>query len=319
MLKPWAISIASGNPYTVRSPDKLRGFLSVLAQMEGEEWDDKSREEFQIRLIQSILLLPCNFAPAPADIRFLAKGKGFSYRRAKTIFQNRNYANPSMRARRLFNSLQMFGFVFLENEKICITELGRAFLAEKKDYGNIFLPVLLNWQIPNPLDRRFPAGQGYNIKPFVGAVRLIRAVDSMSSAQGISLSEFAVFGLTLINYRDIEKTATEIISFRRRLKETASTSRRRFIQTAAARFRPGFDMRQAEKIADEFALALVMTQWIAAGEYDGRRRLILPFWKMAEINAVLASDSGAPETFFSTREYTDYIGKINYSPRRLAA
>ncbi|MGI9305752.1 MAG: hypothetical protein ACR2P5_00445 [Gammaproteobacteria bacterium] len=84
MLKPWSISTA------VRSPDRLRGFLSVLAQMEGEEWNSKGQESFQIRLIQSRLFgayqqqfygnLPQNY------IDLIESGQNISYQQASDIF-----------------------------------------------------------------------------------------------------------------------------------------------------------------------------------------------------------------------------------------
>ena len=167
MIKPWSIST------TVRTPDRLRGFLSVLAQLEGERWDKSTQQSFQIRLIQARLFGAHNnqfYSNLPqADISLIESERPISYRKAADIFSRKNYEDPPMRGRQSFKPLQKFGFASVEDGKVRITEMGRILLAETKDYGDIFLHSLLKWQIPNPLEREFPAKQGYNIKPFVGA------------------------------------------------------------------------------------------------------------------------------------------------------
>jgi len=45
MKKPWSIST------TVRNPDRIRGFLEVLREFEGVEFDEKQQIRFQIKLI----------------------------------------------------------------------------------------------------------------------------------------------------------------------------------------------------------------------------------------------------------------------------
>jgi len=45
-MKPWSITT------TVRNPERIRDFLAVLQNIEGEIWNDKNQERFQILLIQ---------------------------------------------------------------------------------------------------------------------------------------------------------------------------------------------------------------------------------------------------------------------------
>ena len=45
MKKPWSIST------TVRNPDRIRGFLEVLKDFEGVEFDEKQQIKFQIALM----------------------------------------------------------------------------------------------------------------------------------------------------------------------------------------------------------------------------------------------------------------------------
>ena len=46
MIKPWSIST------TVRSPKRIRDFLTVLKILEGEVWDKPTQKKFQVLLIQ---------------------------------------------------------------------------------------------------------------------------------------------------------------------------------------------------------------------------------------------------------------------------
>lgn len=52
MKKPWSIST------TVRNPERIISFLKVLANFEGEPFDEEKQVEYQIRLIQARLYQP---------------------------------------------------------------------------------------------------------------------------------------------------------------------------------------------------------------------------------------------------------------------
>ncbi len=45
-MKPWSIST------TVRNPERIRSFLSILKKLEGQIWDRQIQKKFQILLIQ---------------------------------------------------------------------------------------------------------------------------------------------------------------------------------------------------------------------------------------------------------------------------
>ena len=153
--------------------------------MEGREWDRDAQVEYQIRLIQERLYGFGNKqfygGLSRRDIALLEDtAERIPYEEAKRIFQRKNYEDPSMRGRTSFKPLQKLGFAALPNNCLRVTEAGGALLAEKDDYGEIFLRMLLKWEIPNVLDRNgFPPKYGYNIKPFVGFLRLIDAVNKL--------------------------------------------------------------------------------------------------------------------------------------------
>ena len=56
MKKPWSIST------TVRSPERLRDFLRVLKEFEGQPFNSKNQIKYQIFLIQNKLYKPTDLA-----------------------------------------------------------------------------------------------------------------------------------------------------------------------------------------------------------------------------------------------------------------
>ena len=303
VLRPWSISTA------VRSPDRLRGFLSVLTQMEGREWNLAAQTSFQIRLIQARLFGDhknyqfCDGLPL-SDIKLINGSADISYRQAKQIFARKNYKAPAMRGRRLFKPLEKLGFASLRKGCIHITATGKMLLAEDKDYGDIFLRAFLKWQLPNPLEPRFSAKQGYNIKPFVGVLRLIAAVNRLCAKasgkqKGISFDEFRIFAMTLIDWRDIQRVAEEIIQFRRDIAMCPVAERDAFVEGAAARLRPNFRFNSRD-IYDSARTSLLyfrMTNYIHSRDLG--YRIILSPVREIELKSLFARDSAAPIANFA--------------------
>ena len=124
-----------------------------------------------------------------------------------------------MRGRQSINPLKKIGFVVIKDEKIFITSLGKLFLQDDFDLGEIFFRSFLKWQIPNPDSNDYKIENGYNIKPFIGVLHLINQVNKKSlelgeNAKGISKQEFSLFGPSLIHFEDIEKYADKILQLR---------------------------------------------------------------------------------------------------------
>ena len=82
------------------------------------------------------------------------------------------------------------------------------------------LRFMIKWQLPNPLERDYPASRGYRIKPFVGTLHLIEQVNLLSEEQGLdcsglSLDEFDAFVPTLIDWERIEDVAKRVVDIRK--------------------------------------------------------------------------------------------------------
>ena len=296
-IKPWSIST------TVRNPERLRGFLSIASEMEGRVWKE-AQEEFQVRLIQNRLY---GFANAQfySDLSegsktLIESGKDISLEEAEKIFKEKNYEDPPMRGRTSLKPLEKFGFASVQDGYLKITDSGHALLKEKSDLGEIFLRCLLKWQLPNPLDRGFPTKFGYNIKPFTGILHLIREVNRLcekkkEKAKGISLWEFRVFALTLIDYKKIQGTAQKIIHFRDELNKIAPKNWEKQKEKERKKISSHFEIKHLEDYSDNALRYFRLTRLIRL-RGEGRYIDLEPL-RETEINALLDSDTGDAENF----------------------
>ncbi|MCZ2223373.1 MAG: AlwI family type II restriction endonuclease, partial [Chitinophagales bacterium] len=128
-----------------------------------------------------------------------------------------------MRGRQSINPLKKIGLVVIKDEKIFITSLGKLFLQDDFDLGEIFFRSFIKWQLPNPDSSDYKLEDGYNIKPFIGVLHLINQVNQKSleiedKAKGISKQEFSLFAPSLVNFQDIEKYADKILKLREQQK-----------------------------------------------------------------------------------------------------
>ena len=312
MLIPWSISTA------VRNPERLRGFLQVLADMAGKCWRD-CQADFQVRLIQRRLYGASNpqfyNGLSQEHVDLIESGRPISLRAAREIFNSKNYEDPSMRGRQSFKPLQRFGFASVENERIRITSMGEKILADDWEKSDVFLRAMLKWQLPNPLDRNFRGQDGYNIKPFVGVLRLMDAVSRLEKdrhlkAKGLWFIEFRVFAMTLIDWRDIESVAEEIIQFRRELAAVPYDKLGAFADYASARRRPNFNRRNIIDSTWDTMVAFEATGYVHLMNWVwGHRIAIVPAQKR-KLDILLAHDNAEPISDFADLggSYINYLG-----------
>ena len=197
MKKPWSITT------TLRNPERLRNFLIILKQLENSEWSFENQKKYQILLIQNRVYgygsrqfyngLSQNQIDLVDD-----SSQDISFEQAEEIFNAKNYEDPAMRGRQSINPLKKIGLVSIEYGKVKITELGKLFLKDDFDFGEIFFRSFLKWQLPNPDSRDYPYNGDYDIKPFIGTLHLINAVNQKEIARGnktkgISKKEFSLF------------------------------------------------------------------------------------------------------------------------------
>lgn len=218
MLKPWSITT------TVRNPERLRDFLIALQPLVNRPWNKENQEKYQKLLIQKRLYGYGSqqfYNGLPRDIVDLINNidEVIDDLTVNRIVEIKKYRDFDMRGRQSINPLTKFGFAFINNGVLKITELGKKFVVSEKDSGDVFLKSFIKWQIPNPASNDFSNNGDYGIIPFTATLKLIDEVNRLERARGekavgIQKREFFLFIPTLVKYTDISVYANKIIEFR---------------------------------------------------------------------------------------------------------
>lgn len=323
MKKPWSITT------TLRNPERSRDFLLVLEQLENSDWDTESQMEYQILLIQNRVYgygssqFYNGLSQAMIDL-VDDSSQEISFEQAQEIFNAKEYEDPAMRGRQSLNALKKFGFVLIENRKLKITELGRLFLKEDFDFGEVYFKSFLKWQLPNPDSRDYPDNGTYDIKPFIGTLHLINSVNQKEESlgnepKGISKKEFSLFAPTLVNYNDIERYAESIISLREKLNGKTNQRQREILEAYRIRFAGDFlhtdKKREIDRLlnnlhdyGDNAIRYFRLTRYIHIR--GGGFYVDLEPRRLVEINSLLAYDNAKAQKFESKKGYFSFISDI---------
>ena len=301
LLKPWSIST------TVRNPELLRGFLSALSEMEGEVWNRENQIWFQIILTQknwyhayeSKCLRGIN------DEKYIDLALRFdeiSTVEAKHLFFGSGHVDPTRGGRFAVSELRKLGFASIsQGDRIVrVTPSGRVLLNAKNDWGNILLRFMVKWQLPNPLERAYPASRGYRIKPFVGTLHLIEQANLLSEDQGLecsglSLDEFDSFVPTLIDWERIEDVAKRVVDIRKACRELVGAEQEAKRKRLTECYLRDFKTRRLRYNGEHIRRCFRMTRFLRYS--DDRRFVDLEPFRSVEIEALLQSDNARPLVF----------------------
>lgn len=324
MKKPWSITT------TLRNPDRLRNFLIVFSQLEGEQWNSETQIKFQILLIKNRMYgygsrqfyngLTKKQIDMIEDLTH-----EITFVEAKKILETKQYVDPDMRGRQSFNPLYKLGFVTIINSNISITALGKLFLKEDYDLGDIFFRSFIKWQIPNPVSNDYKVEDGYDIKPFIGVMHLINHVNTIAinrgeKPKGISKLEFSLFCPCLVNYKDIENYANQIIQLRVDQKGKSKTEQKKIFENYRIKFVEEFlgnsNIKEIQKFLNNLKdygdnalryFRLTRFFYTRGGDYyidlEKRRKI--------EIENLLNFDKGNSIKFDTKEQYLSYIADIS--------
>lgn len=326
--KAWSITT------TVRNPARVRDFLVVLQQLKLElgnaRWDANAQVRYQILLIKNRLYGYGNgqfYSNLSQDEVTLISdlSKEITIEKAESIFKKKNYTDPPLRGRQSMNPLTKMGLVAIRNDTIVITDSGKLLLVDNFDYEHIFFKSFLKWQIPNPGNHQYPNNGTYDIKPFVGTLHLINAVNQKevsrgNSPKGISKPEFSLFAPTLIHHQDIEKYATKIVDLRSVMASKGKEKKDKLFRDFQIKFAQAFlDSTNPTKIkkflqdlrdyGDNAIRYFRLTRYIyirGNGYY-----VDLEPRRSVEIDSMLGADNAQSQQFQTKDEYSDYISDIS--------
>lgn len=330
MKKPWSITT------TTRSPYRLREQLRILNDnFVNLEWTRENQINFQISLIQHRLYgyseengFSAQFLNGLSDNHkniFTDFLHDLTFDEAKEIFESKNYRDPSMRGRQSFNPFKKFGFVYFQNRILKLTRFGEYFLSDNYDLSETFFRSFMKWQLPNPDNTGYKITEGYNIKPFVGTIHLIRTVNLKweqlgNDPVGLSKKEFILFVPTLINFENIDNQAQKIIDLRLALKGKSRQEQKEvfssFQQSFAADFLETENSVKIKKLIGNLSdygdnavryFRLTKLLFIRGNGYyidlEPRRSI--------EIESLLDFDNAQSKTFETKEEYIGYISDIS--------
>ncbi|QQS20798.1 MAG: AlwI family type II restriction endonuclease [Candidatus Moraniibacteriota bacterium] len=324
MKKPWSITT------TLRNPERLRNFLVVLQEIENFEWNLENQKKYQILLIKNRVYGygSRQFYNGLSEDQISLiddQSKEISFKEAEAIFNAKNYEDPSMRGRQSLNPLKKFGFVSIKDGKIFITDLGRLFLKENFDLGEIFLRSFLKWQVPNLDNDDYSQDSGYDIKPFIGALHLIDAVNRKEiargkEAKGISKKEFSLFVPTLVNYKDIDGYATNLIGLRDKLSGKNRNEQKAIFDSYEKEFVSKFLgtkktsavsglLKNLRDYGDNAIRYSRLTRYIFIR--GGGYYIDLESRRSVEIKSLLDFDNAQSRVFATKDEYLNYISDIS--------
>ena len=294
---------------TVRNPERLVSFLRVLKGLEDVDFTKDTQMKYQILLIKERLYTPTEI-PLKYQNFFADATKEIPYSVAKDIFESQNYEDPPMRGRQSVNPLNKLGFSIAKERMggIKITNLGNLFISPDANVGNIFFKSLLKLQFPNPISTDFSEEKGFNVRPFIAAMHL------MKKANGLSQEEFSLFVPTLTNYKDIEKHSDYI--FKRRKLKTSET-KKEFDTTFLKNFYKTDSLTKTQW-NNPFEYGDNTMRYFRLTKYFRVEKHTLGHWKMnpepsrmKEIEQLLNMYDGSAEKFTDVDDYIKYLSDIS--------
>lgn len=314
-MKVWSIST------TVRNPERIPDFCVAIGSIAGKKWNQASQLEFMYELIRRRFYSPQNMTDAQQE-KFDNPDYELSSREAKDIFDTQSYEDPPMRGRTAIAPLRDIGVVRLA-ERVELTSIGQELIAGKISLQDVLLNYCLKWEAPTPGHRLFSIQNGYNIRPFVGALALITRVNQIWSAKsheavGISREEFEVFALTLISHDHIELFAQRIVETRAQVRSKKSAAAK--FAAAEKQYKdhlawcsPNQNVTQTDRnnlkdFGDNAIRYFRQTGFIeyrGAGRYVDISAAVLP-----QTEALIAGEHYVPIGFDDQESYFDYISNM---------
>lgn len=324
MLKPWSITT------TVRNPERLRDFLIALQPLVHRPWNKENQEKYQKLLIQKRLYGYGSqqfYNGLPRDIVDLINNidEVIDDLTVNRIVEIKRYRDFDMRGRQSINPLTKFGFAFIDNGVLKVTELGMKLIASEKDSGDVFLKSFIKWQIPNPASDDFSNNGDYGIVPFTATLKLIDEVNRLEEVRGgkvvgIQKREFFLFIPTLVKYTDISTYANKIIEFRDLQKGKSKPERKiirdNYRKTFAINFLGTTDQNKISKLltnlrdyGDNTIRYFRLTKFIRIrgnGFY-----VDLEENRRTEIEALFENEFYKPRDFVDRNDYLSYMSDDN--------
>jgi hypothetical protein len=318
MAKTWSINT------TVRNPDRIKGFLTQMQKLEGNPFNEKNQEEFFKLQIKHHLYNPTRrtlgneklveeVSNEDEEVSDEALERIIDIYRVKSV-------DAAARGRTAAGVLNRYGLTVAAKSKgkVKLTDPARKWLKEEISDRELFLKLLLKWQYPNPIEDGY---SNFNIKPFVGVLHLINKVNKKwskigNNSVGISKKEFALFGITLKNYQEIDNVVEELIAFRQKSQNLSGQERKEFRNTfIKKKLKKVFNSTNQTKWNNLRDYADCAIHYFRITEFvylRGKNNYIdLAPSYLIQINKLLASDNASAKDFENYEKYLEYLEDLS--------
>jgi len=318
MAQTWSINT------TVRNPDRIKGFLVQMQKLEGKPFDEEHQEKFFRLQIKHHLYQPTKNTlqertlieevyNEDEDVSEEALNKIIE------IYRNRR-VDAAARGRTAAGVLNRYGLTVAAKSKgnVRLTDPAKKWLEDEISDSDLFLRLLLKWQYPNPIESGY---SDFNIKPFVGILHLIQKTNEKWSREnnkpvGISKREFALFGVTLKNFQNIDTTVEELIAFRKKSRELSGKERKEFQQTyIKKRVKEIFGSTDPKKWNNLLDYTDSSLRYFRITEFvylrGGDNYIDLAPSSLVKINKLLSIDNASAKKFESYDDYLNYLGDLS--------
>lgn len=306
-MKLWSIST------TVRNPYRLKDFLYSLRDLDGKEWNNKTQIQYQATLIQDRFYTPTPGNLSKEQIEILEDPTyKMSYKEAYNIFIDKQYEDPAMRGRTSFKPLEKWGLAFIIDHKVVITSTGKKLLNNEITMEDVCFRSFVKWQYPDDSSSDFR--DGYNVKPFIATLHLIKEVNRLCEEQGlkpvgINKDEFGIFALTLTDYRNVKEQAKRLLQYRKDIAkaEDPRVFKEQYILTELSDY-SNATVKNIKDYQDNAIRYFRLTKYLyirGGGWYidlEPRRQI--------ELDLLLDSDCGSAKDF-TREEYINFMGDYN--------
>lgn len=319
---------------TLRNPERIVSFLRVLSRLEGRDFNNETQSLFFKELIKTKLYTPTGISDYYKQ-KF-EDPEEFTDQELKDIlsqvfYENKSFNNDqemayAFRGRTAVSNITKMGLAIAKESMgaVRITDLGKMLLNGEVDLVNVFFRYFLKWQLPNPTDRGY---KDFDIVPFIAVMHVINKVNKEwkklgHKPVGVSKEEFSLFLTTLIDYRDIDKTVSNIIEFRKEkqlLDRNAAHEyvEKRFVETAIDIYNlnPNEKKKIETKVNNLYDYGDSAIRYFRQTKlfyYRGNGRYVdLAPTRRVEINRLLENFSGKALSFRTADDYLIYMSDIN--------
>ena len=208
MPKVWSMNT------TIRNPERITDMLKVLKPLEGLKFNKETQKLHFRGQIQNKYYMPND---TPRDLKLQYEDTTpFDDDSTNIIYTTTK--DQDLRGRTAVAMLNKTGLAIAlqAHPNVIITPLGKSLLDNTISLQEFYFRFFLKWQLPNPIEDGY---QDFNIQPFIALLHVINLVNQkelerQNKAKGISRNEFQLFIPSLIDYNNIEQTATNIINYR---------------------------------------------------------------------------------------------------------